>query len=172
MELAGLLGTPGVHCNTCPVAERCPEHKPGHDCAYETQLGGLSAADPGNTQLLLNLFADVQKKRAMRAVFIEQRAAGGDPNPNTTRLIEVAAAAVLRAEAYRTPMQIPMARTTTSAVVQAGQPAQAQGPGLLTRLIAGIAQQGSPSLPAVAIQVTEETPVPAAVPSSDKPRDF
>lgn len=134
-QIASIMGTPGVICNACNMSENCPQFKEGATCAYDSDLQGLSSRDVNNILPSLEVIADLQKKRALRAVMVEARQANGQLDPMTTRQLEVAAAAAERVLKYKLPMQQTMQRSV--AVVSQAQ-GQAQGGGLLQKLMSGI----------------------------------
>lgn len=135
-EVARLMGgIPGVVCDNCPIAERCEHVKENATCVYDEDLNGLTSRDLDNVVPTLEMIADLQKQRAMRAVMHEARSSGGQLDVRVTRQLEVAAMAVERVATWKQPQQ--QAATRSIIVTQQGG-AQPQG-GLLQRLMSGIA---------------------------------
>ena len=141
-QIANMLSLPGVTCDHCPMAEKCPEYKANHTCAYDEDLKGLSSRDANNVLPFLETVADVQSSRAMRAYMMEQRMTGGILDPNVTRQLEVAAAARERVLKYKLPVM--QANSRSISVVQSGGN-QEQGPGMISKLLASMT--GSPPPP-------------------------
>lgn len=133
LDVATLLsGLPGVVCNNCPAAESCPEFKENATCAFDKQFEALPSRDLNNLIPTMELVADIQRKRAMRAFFLEQRVAGGQLDPNVTRQLEAAAEATERVARLKAPAE-QMARQSITVVQQGGS-----GGGLISRLLAGV----------------------------------
>jgi hypothetical protein len=86
----------------------------------------------------MEVYADIQHKRAMRAFFLEQRVSGGQLDANVTRQLEIAANARLRAAQLRAPAQQAAGRSLTVIARESGAGAVGRGPGLIERLMAGV----------------------------------
>lgn len=133
-DVAMLLGgLPGVVCNSCPAFEACSEAKENATCAFDEDFQALPSRDVENLVPTMEVFAEMQKQRAMRAAFLERVVSGGQLDPNVTRQIEIAAAAVERVARIKMPQNAANSRNVT-VVQQGGNP---QG-GILSRLLAGV----------------------------------
>jgi len=157
-QIANMLSLPGVTCDHCPMAEKCPEYVANHTCAYDEDLKGLSSRDANNVLPFLETVADVQSTRAMRAYMMEQRMTGGILDPNVTRQLEVAAAARERVLKYKLPVM--QANSRSISVVQSGGQ-QEQGPGMITKLLASMT--GAPPPPSPGEVLTLNPPPITAV---------
>jgi hypothetical protein len=148
-QIAAIMGMPGVVCNNCPAAESCPEFKENTTCVFEEDFSGLSARDAMNLVPRLELFADMQAKRAVRGAFLEARIAGGQIDPNVTRQIEIAAMASQRV------MQIKQAAagqgTQSISVISQGG-----GGGLISKLMS-VMGGAKPEQPEIVTVVATET---------------
>lgn len=133
-DVADALALPGVVCNNCPMAEGCPKYQASATCGYDEQLSGFPTRDANTLIPAMDMIADIQMRRAMRSVMLEARVTGGVIDPNTTRQLEIAANAKLRADGLRRPQQEASERTITVIEKTAGAP---QG-GILQQLLAGV----------------------------------
>jgi len=146
VDLGAFLELTSVVCNDCPISAKCPKFKEDHTCAYEESLEGLSSRDEENFLPALELLADVQFKRARRAVMIEARQTGGLLDPAVTKQVEVAVNALERVRGYKLPVVQQQPSTTAAFVVQqTGQPAQ-EGGGLIGKLMASLAPRPAPTV--------------------------
>lgn len=153
-DLAAFMVLPSVACNSCPITDKCPEFKPGSACAFEDAFGGLPTRDLENTMPVLEQLADMQVKRARRAAFVEMRF-GGQLDPNVTRQIEIAAAAVARLDAMKRPAPAPQQQVRNSLTVTgtpSGDAPAAAGGGVLSKLLANFTKSDP-----VTIEVSQET---------------
>jgi hypothetical protein len=139
LDVARILTLPNVVCNYCAMAEKCEEFKENSTCAFEEDLQGLPSRDVDNVLPFLETVATLHQKRALRAVMMEGRQAGGILDPNVTRQLEVAAQAVERVAKYKLPVQ--QAATRGVAVIQqgGGGGTEEKGPGLISTLMAAFA---------------------------------
>lgn len=133
MSLAGLLSLTETVCDSCPIAETCPEYEEGSLCAYTETLQGFSTRRKEDLLPLLQGLADAQIVRANRALLFEAKLAGGQLSGDVTRQIEVAAQAAIRIKQLQEPL--PESRSVTT--VSISHEETGPKPGILSQLIAG-----------------------------------
>jgi hypothetical protein len=168
LDILGIMDLPGVVCNNCPMSEKCPEYKPDNKCAYDSDMAGLTSRNVDNFLPTLEALADIQKKRALRMFLIESRVAGGQADPNVTRLLEVAAQAAERVARYKQPT-VHAAKQSISVIAQGAQ-SVAKGGGLIAKLMAGVTGSAptssgeivlneAPQQESLAVVMTTENPI-------------
>ena len=110
--------------------------------AADGDFGGLTSRREDNLLPRQELIADLQMKRAVKAVFFESRKAGGQLDPAVSRQLEVAAAATERVRQLKQPLLQKASQSVT--VMQKSQ--ASGGGGILSRLFANAMPQPQPTL--------------------------
>lgn len=138
--VAALLDLPGAICDNCPLGEdKCPKFQLGANCYYEENMEALPVRDRESFLPLMEHFAQIDVKRATRAVMIEQRATGQVANdPAVTRLIEKAQRSLKELEEIKTPVRAQAERSITVIAKESGSPAPAQGSNLIQALMSSL----------------------------------
>jgi hypothetical protein len=137
--VAALLDLPGAICDNCPLGEdKCPKFQLGSTCYYEENMEALPVRDRESFLPLMEHFAQIDVKRATRAVMIEQRATGQVANdPAVTRLIEKAQRSLKELEEIKTPIREQAERSITVIAKESG-PAVPQKGNLIQALMSSL----------------------------------
>jgi hypothetical protein len=138
--VAALLDLPGAICDNCPLGEdKCPKFQLGSTCYYEENMEALPVRDRESFLPLMEHFAQIDVKRATRAVMIEQRATGQVANdPAVTRLIEKAQRSLKELEEIKTPIREQAERSITVIAKESGPAAPAQKGNLIQALMSSL----------------------------------
>jgi hypothetical protein len=138
--VAALLDLPGAICDNCPLGEdKCPKFQLGSTCYYEENMEALPVRDRESFLPLMEHFAQIDVKRATRAVMIEQRATGQVANdPAVTRLIEKAQRSLRELEEIKTPIREQAERSITVIAKESGPAAPAQKGNLIQALMSSL----------------------------------
>jgi hypothetical protein len=139
------------------MTETCPQYKANHQCYYEENFEALTSRDGEGYIAMLEVFADIDTKRALRAHMVEQRMSGQTANdPAVTRLLEKAVQSRIRLEEIKRPVKQEAERSVSLVMKETGAATSSPGGGLISALMSTLAPR-SPSPPSSSEPLTIDT---------------